>query len=251
MNCIGPLTPEDFELLAYADGVATPEVAAHISTCDGCRRRADELQREQSIWQAALHRAGCPSGIELGEHHLRLLPPERAAAVDQHLALCRACAREVAALGEFLAQAGESRLAEGLAQAEGALRTLTARLTGMSAGPGEGTLRFQPMALRELRGPHTGDTPPLTFDAENFLVTLEFWPEPGAATRHLVGLVAGADGFAGAEVELSDAEGDRRVSPIDELGSFSLTGISPGAHRLLVKLPAAGAQVQTDEFAVN
>jgi hypothetical protein len=251
MNCIGPLTPEDFELLAYADGDASPEVFAHIAACEYCQGRVEGLRRELPNWQAALHRAGCPSGLELGEHYLGMLPAERGAAVAKHLDYCRACVSEVAALEEYLARVGESRFSDGLAHAGGALRTLKARLTGMGTGLGEGIAAVRPMALRELRGPYIGDTPPVTYDADNFLVTLEFWPEPGAKTRQVVGLVAGTDDFAGAEVELVGGEDDPHVAPIDDLGSFSLTGIPLGSHRLLVTLPTAGVQVRIDDFAVN
>jgi hypothetical protein len=182
---------------------------------------------------------------------MRMLPPERAAAVAGHIEFCPACAREVTELGEFLARVRRSPIMEGMARTGGALRTLTGRLTRASGGIGDGPLRAQPMALRDLRGPYIGDSPPLTYDAEEFLVTLEFLPEPGAGTRHVIGLVAGPDDFAGAQVELTGGEGGPRVSPIDELGSFSMTGVPPGLHRLLVTLPTSGAQVRIDAFTVN
>lgn len=251
MNCIGPLAPEDFELLAYADGDASPEMAAHVSSCGECQGRVKTLQREELVWQTALHRAGCPSGMELGEHVMGMLPPDRAAGVAEHLEYCRACAREVTELSAFLARVGDSRLAEDVAQAGGALRRITARLTGAGGDSGDGPFRFQPMALRDLGGAYIGDSPPLTFDAEEFLVTLEVFPEPGAVTRQVIGLVAGPDDFAGAQVELTGREWDPRVAHIDELGSFILTGIAPGLHHLLVTLPTSGAQVQIDELTVH
>lgn len=251
MNCIGPTTPEDFELLAYADGEASPEVVAHLSACAYCRSRAEELRKEVAIWQKALRRAGCPPALELGEHALRMLPAEREAGVSEHLRLCRACASELAMLKEFLARVEDARLEVGLAEAAGALRTLKARLTGAAGEAGAGLAAPLPRAVRELRGPYLDDTPPVTYNAEKFLVTLESWPEGNAPTRHLVGLVAGPTDYTGAEVELSGGGDAPRTVPVDDLGSFSLTGVSVGAHRLLVRLPTAGAQVEIEDFDVK
>ncbi len=250
MNCIGPTTPEDFELLAYADGEGTPEVAAHISTCVSCRSRSGELIREQRAWQRALLRAACPAALELGEHAVRMLPVERAEQVAEHVSACPVCAGEVAALAEFLSRVEDSRLEEGLAEAGAVLRTIHARLARFGAEGGTAGGAPMPRAVRELRGPYLGDATPLTYDAEHLLVTVEFWPESGAATRRLVGLVAGDDDFTGAEVEVTGEDGSTRSAPVDELGSFSLRGLPTGAHRLRVRLPAKGVQVLIDPLNV-
>jgi hypothetical protein len=105
--------------------------------------------------------------------------------------------------------------------------------------------------VRELRGPYLDSTPPLTYDAEEFLVTLEFWPEPGAPTRQIVGLVAGPDDFVGGQVEVGGEDGALLSAPIDELGSFAISGVTLGAHSLLVRLPSSGAQVEISAFNVN
>lgn len=250
MNCIGPMTPEDFELLAYADGEGSSVVAAHILACSVCHNRMAALQDEQRAWQRALHRAACPSGLELGEHAVRMLPDERAEQVAEHVDACPACAREVVTLAEFLERVEDSHLEEGIAEAASTLRTIHARLAGFGAEGGRAFGAPVPRAVRELRGPYLGDATPLTYDAENFLVTIEFWPESRAATRRLVGLVAGEDDFAGAEVEITGEDGPTRSAPVDELGSFSLAGLPTGPHRLLIRLPASGAQVLIDSVNV-
>ena len=251
MNCIGPLTPEDFELLAYADGEASPEVTAHLARCIRCRTRAEGLREELSVWQKALHRAGCPPALELGEHSQGMLPPERAAQVAEHLRYCRACASEAATITEFMGRMEDARLRSELADARDALRKIKARLVSWGANLGEGFATPLPRAVREVRGPYLGDTPPLTYDAENFLLTFEFWPEDDARTRHIVGLVAGPDDFAGAEVEIIGGDGAPQRASLDYLGSFSLPGVSLGAHRLRVRLPTSGAQVEIDDFTVS
>jgi hypothetical protein len=66
-----------------------------------------------------------------------------------------------------------------------------------------------------------------------------------------VGLVAGPDDFTGAEIEITGGAGEPRTAPVDELGSFSLTGVAVGAHQLRVRLPTSGLQVQIDDFNVS
>jgi len=251
MNCIGPMTPENDELLAYADGEATPEAAAHIAACASCQARVRALRQELATWQTALHRAGCPSGLELGEHYLRLLSPERGAEVSEHLQYCRACASEIGTLAIFLGRVEESRIQTGLEQTAGALRTLKAQFGGRNTGLNAGTPALAARALREVRGPYIDSTPPVTYNAENILVTLEFFKEIGAPTRQVIGMVDGPDDFAGAEVEIMHEGGRLLRAAVDDLGSFSFTGVSVGAHRIRVRLPASGAQLEIDDFTVK
>lgn len=251
MNCIGPVTPEDFELLAYADGAAAEAEVAHISACPYCRSRAEELRREQQTWERRLRRAGCPPAQALGEHYLGLLPALKAAAVSQHVKYCRACSSELATLARILRSGKEPQARERAIDFSGPLRAIHATLVSFGAGLSPGQAWPAPRMVRELRGPYLDSTPPLTYNAEEFLVTLEFWPEPGAPTRQIVGLVAGPDDFIGAQVEVGGDDGVRLRAPIDELGSFTLSGVAPGAHSLRVRLPTSGAQVEISAFNVN
>ena len=67
-----------------------------------------------------------------------------------------------------------------------------------------------PRAVRETRGPYIGDALPVTYSVENFHISIEFRPEETAATREVVGLVAGAADFAGAQVELFPEGADQK-----------------------------------------
>lgn len=251
MNCIGPMTPEDDELLAYADGEATPEAAAHISACASCQARVNALRQELAMWQTALHRAGCPSSLELGEHYLRMLPSDREAEVAEHLRYCRACAAEMATLPKFLGRVKESRVETAVTQVASALRTVQAHLKSLNSGTTAPNLALVPRAVRGERGPYIEDTRPVTYNAENVLVSLEFFKEIGAPTRQVIGLVDAADDFVGAEAEVTDDNSAPQRAAIDELGSFSFSGVSVGPHRLRVKLPTSGVQVEIDDLTVK
>ena len=111
-----------------------------------------------------------------------------------------------------------------------------------------------PRAVRDVRGPYSASnlSGPLAYEAEDFLVSIEFWPEgPGRQTRQLVGFVAGPEDFAGAMVELFNGGSGPQVAALDESGSFVVEGVMPGPHWLLVRLPAAGVQVQITDLTVN
>jgi hypothetical protein len=256
MNCIGPTTPEDFELLAYADGEASSRVAAHLSACASCQSRLAELRREEASWQDALYRAGCPPPLQLGEHYLNLLPTERSARVSEHLKYCRACEAEARTLAEFLDRVRDPQVFETIAGVRAKLRTIVAQLRDPGSLSFPGALAPAPRAVRDVRGPYPasslgGSLPPLAYEAEDFLVTVEFWQErPGRQSRQVVGFIAGPDDFAGAEVEVTDGAEGQQVAPVDESGNFVVEGVAPGPHRLLVKLPTSGVEVLIDNLAV-
>ena len=181
MDCIGPTTPEDHELLAYANGDASPELTNHLSACSGCQIRARELRGHAAAWHKLLYRADCPRPLELGEHYLNLLPAHHADLIGEHLRVCALCRREVEMLEESWAQRETASRLETITRAGAQLRTIIARLSQPGASmPGI----FPPVsnpapALRGYSTPNVFTGPPqtpLAYDAEDFLVTVEFWP---------------------------------------------------------------------------
>ncbi len=101
-SCIIPPELDDRQLLAYLDGKADKETVSHLQRCVYCRQKAEKLDRFQKDLTARLYRHTCPSPMELGEYHLRLLPPSQMLVIAQHLRECPQCTREVAQLGSFL-----------------------------------------------------------------------------------------------------------------------------------------------------
>ncbi|MGE5602292.1 MAG: anti-sigma factor family protein [Nitrososphaerales archaeon] len=245
MDCIGPLTPDDADLLAYADDAASPAVREHISGCPACQERALELRLEQWKLQKLLHRAACPTPLALGEYHLGLVDELRASELTDHLAYCPACRSELADLGSFMKEIRRP-VADAAEDLFGSLRTVVARLSiGPLTGP-SGAL------APALRGPDDeSEGQPTIYDAEDVLVTIDSWTErPGQSGRVVAGLVAGPVDFSSAEASL-DRDEISTTSPIDHLGNFLFSDVSPGVHSLTIWLPATGIQIEIDGLTVK
>ncbi len=246
MPCIGPATPDDFELLAYADELTSVEIVNHLSACPTCRARANALVREQLMLQALLYRTGCPRSLELGEFRLGLLTEERASEVSAHLPYCPTCRAELAALDAFVADLARSSDCGGVIDGVGMLRTVHARLSSLTLDRGAG------MLAPALRGdaPSAGDAP-LVYDAEHVLVTLKNRSERlGRNTRQIVGSIAGASDFAGVTARIEIGKAITSIASVDDLGAFSLPGIPPGKHRLVIQLPSDGIELRIDDLIV-
>ena len=245
MNCMGPITPEDADLLAYADNAASPAVQEHVSACLACHVRAHDLDRVQRSLQSLLYRAGCPSSLELGEYHLKLLSEQPASEVTLHLAHCPACRGEIEDLAAFMARVRQP-VVEVTQDLFGAMRTIQAQL---SAGPLGGSYGAPAPALR---GPaDDARHGPLVYNAEDILVTVDSWVERlGQPGRAVAGLVIGPEDFAQAEATMGAKELPI-TSPIDDLGNFLFSDVSPGVHHLMIRLPATGLQIEIDELLVK
>lgn len=247
MTCIGPTTPDDLELLAYADNQASADVVEHLSTCPTCQARANVLGREQHMLQVLLYRTGCPRSLELGEYGMGLLTGERATEIAAHLSCCPTCRSELATLDVFMVGHARSGAYGGAEQVIGMLRTVVARLSDITLGGSAGRLApalrgVSPDAVRA----------PAVYDAEEILVTVESWPEGlGRATRQLVGLVAGFTNSTGASVEIEGGDSTSSIAAIDDLGNFGLPGIPPAKYNLLIRLPADGMEIRIDDLDVG
>ena len=102
-NCVTPPELEDRQLLAWLDDrEAHQETAIHLKMCPYCREKAEALDRLQKRLRSGLHRVNCPSSMELGEYHLRMLPASQMLVVAQHVRECPHCAREISELEGFL-----------------------------------------------------------------------------------------------------------------------------------------------------
>ncbi len=245
MDCIGPVTPELSDFLAYADNAASVSIREHIAACRACRERAFLLRREQRSLQGLLHRAGCPPALTLGEHHLGLLNDQHAAEVAEHLRLCPACRKELGDLAAFM-QHLRQPVADAVGVVLGSLRTLVAQQVGPGAGGGGPD--FAP-ALRAL--PHSSEAAPAMYSALDVLVTVDSWIERmGLPGRAVAGLVAGPVDFTGAAASMDEGELGA-ATQIDELGNFLFSAVAPGTHHLVIRLPAEGVQIQIDELIVK
>jgi hypothetical protein len=224
MKCITSPALEDIEIAKYVDGEADEAVIAHIKECPFCRERASRWTLLQNRLKKQLYRVDCPSPMELGDYHLRLLAAPQMLLVAQHVQGCPLCRREVADLDEFL----KDPLPEiGLLRRA---KVLFARLTGGPAAAGEQASAGS--ALPELRGSAKG---PLTFGADGILIILQV--EPGNEGKaKILGQVAAEDQdqWTGALVELRQGHRLLFSSTVDDLGAFRFEGVIPGTQRLRI-----------------
>jgi anti-sigma factor RsiW len=229
MTCALPPPLDDAQLLAFGDDGIDDNVREHLRRCPHCRARAARLSRLNRFLAASLHRLDCPPSIELGEHHLGLLPPERAQVIQAHLAACPHCARELHELQGYLADLApelQPSLLEGV-------KVLVARLVSGPA-PGAAAPAAMRPALAGLRGEAGGMA---TYQADGLQITLEAQPDPHSPGRHvLLGMLAGAEG-PGWNVRLLRDGQVAHTAPVDELGNFRLADLAAGRWEVVLAGP--------------
>jgi hypothetical protein len=231
MNCISPPELEVSQLLAYLDGEADPQTTSHLEHCEYCRGKANALDRLQDRLTSHLYRRTCPSSLELGEYHLRLLPAPQMLLLAQHVRECPHCERELAQLQDFLSELMPTPVAGLLGKA----KVLIARLISSEASPGS------PMAVPALRGKAKG---PLVFEADGLVITLDV--QSGSHKQASIqGQVAAddQDQWTGAVVRLQQAGPPVLTASLDDLGAFAFEAVSPGSFELRITSPN-GVEVQ-------
>ena len=235
MNCISPPELSDRQLLEFLDGEAEPEITHHLGICKYCRNRADALARLQNGLTARLYRITCPSPLELGEYHLRILPSPQMLIINQHVHECPHCEAEVAQLENFLED-----LTMDIKSARTPVRVLIARLLG---GPGEGAA---PMPA--LRGERKG---PIILEAEGVVITLDV--EPGSDGQgSMLGQVAAddQDQWTNASVELQQADIPPQATSLDDLGSFRFEAVRPVTTRIMIT-STEGVVIQSPDIDIT
>jgi hypothetical protein len=236
MNCISPPELSDRQLLEFLDGEAEPETKHHLGICQYCRNKADALAQLQSGLTTRLYRITCPSPLELGEYHLRILPSPQMLVIAQHVRECPHCEAEVAQLENFLKDL-TADVKPGLPEI---VRVLVARLM---SGSGEGAA---PMPA--LRGERKG---PIILEAEGVLITLDV--EPGSDGQvSILGQVAAdeQDQWTNASVELQQADMPTLTTSLDDLGSFRFEAIRPGATQIMIT-STEGVVIQSPDIDIT
>jgi anti-sigma factor ChrR (cupin superfamily) len=218
MNCISPPELSDRQLLEFLDGEAEPETTHHLGICQYCRNKADALARLQNGLTTRLYRITCPSPLELGEYHLRILPSSQMLVVAQHVRECPHCGAEVAQLETFLKDLTPDVKPAPLTP----IRVLVARLVGGNES-----------ALRPaLRGESKG---PLIFEADGVVITLDI--QPASETQvSILGQVAAdeQDQWTNALVELQQADKPPMTTSLDDLGAFRFEAVRPGVTQIMI-----------------
>lgn len=247
MTCLSLPELDDQTLLAYVDGEADPETRRHVAQCPHCQEKVRRLAALQDRLTTQLYRIACPTPHELGEHHLVVLSPSQAHAVAEHLALCPHCAREVAQLEEYLGELAPSLEPGLLQQARERARVWVARL--VSGGVGSGALG-QPAFAPLLAGVRGADTGPLVYQAEDVQVIIEVQGDVEQPDRAgILGLATGLGTIQGVEAELCQAGVPVASVPVDDLGNFSLSGVSPGCYVLILR--GADFEIRVEDLEVG
>lgn len=229
----GAVSPED--LIAYLDGEASPDVAAHVRACPVCSAAAADYARDLRRLQGKLFRFECPPSHRLGEYELGVVSPEQRTAIAAHVVECPLCTAELRTLRDFLA----GDLVAGLADpAPGPVERLRRVVATVLAPRPAG-------AYAGLRGAATADAGTQTYQAGDISISVSTTPAAARGRLSLSGLIwrEDVDGeIAGSMVALIGAEDDtpmaqpRQTTEIDELGNFTFDEVEPGAYRLEVTL---------------
>lgn len=218
----GAVTPEN--LIAFLDGEAPPEVAAHLRDCAICRGVAAEYARVQGPLLTHLWRFDCPAPQALGEYELGLLRPEERTSVAAHVVDCPHCGDELHQLRGFLATEPAAPTPGPFARARRVVATL------LAPSPGG--------AFAGLRG--GDDDATRTYRADDLTITIDTGFEPRRARGSLAGLIWRESGdpavVEGSAAVLVAADGTAQAAEVDDLGNFGFDELAPGTYRLEVAL---------------
>jgi len=237
LTCASPPELNEAELLAHLDRQAPEPVETHLAACPYCRARATQLAIFQAQLRARLHRADCPTPIELGEYHLGLLAGQEMGDVARHLETCPHCSRELDQLEGYLLELKPEIEISPVER----VRVLIGRILGEGRAPSPtAPLVLQP-ALAGLRG---GDETPRVYSADPAKVMLEVHPDPDHPQNKVVlGLVTGVPA-QGWKVHLRQAGGLVAEDMVNELGNFVLRGIPSASYELILSGPETEIHLQ-------
>ena len=236
----------DADLLAYLDGETDETLMRVIEASPDCRRRLEELAREDRRLAVGLYRSTCPDAHELGEYELALLPGERAARVAQHVAQCPHCTLELQDLRAFLHEAAADLEYTFMERVHVLIARLVPDLPAAGGGPVP--------ALAGMRGATTG---PLYYEAGDVQVSLDGQDDTSGGGRMSVrGQITGVDP-AGWRAMLWRENGQEETGEavqaetvnVDELGNFVFEALQTGSYQMILR--GGGLEIVIQDLAVT
>ncbi len=217
MECSFPPPLTSDQLSAALEGLAEPDLQAHLARCPACASQLKAAQRFEQQLSQRLYRWDCPSLQRLGEYHLNRLTPDEAANITQHLKQCARCDEEFAGLRAFMEveqRPGDQPVERPPRRPDRPhWREIVARLL-----PHTPTLA--------LRGSAPG---PLTAEAGDIRLLLDIKPARGGnVTLDGTVMASDQDQWNGALVHLRRAGAVLQMATVDDLGGFRCEAFAPG-----------------------
>jgi hypothetical protein len=210
----------DAELLAYIEGESDGELVERIKQSDMLSKRVHQLRQEIKWLTAHSFRRTCPDTDELGDFHLGVLSAARARAIEQHLARCPFCAREMVQYGRFL---GEPPEQPGLVR-----RVIVSLAKLLDNGLSSGQPLKPAYALR-------GEEGLVLYQTDRLQISLDVQDDvEKAGYKSIVGIITGEDAHA-LSVDLWKEGQYLDTASVDETGGFTLSGLLPGDYELIIK----------------
>jgi anti-sigma factor RsiW len=225
---------QDADLLAYLDGELSPELTDRINRSPHLRERAAQLAQMENHLQRTFFRSNCPDTMALSEYAAGMAADRTR--IERHLRFCPYCTAEVAEARRFLAESAADIRHDLLTRTRILIASLLPEPPGGMLIPG---------VLGAVRGSAAA---PLTYEVEEFQVSLEVQDDPAMqGRRQVVGLVLGpVAGDWQAYAWLGDTLA--ADSEIDAIGNFTLSGLAPGEYQL--SLSGEGLALEIHDLSV-
>lgn len=218
VECSAPGSVTEDDLLAAAEGAATPAVLAHLAQCARCASVALGYAQTQRLLAGALFRLDCPSSLDLAEYVAGVLTATQRQTVAAHLVDCVPCTADVALLR------AEQRQEQVAPTPVSGLRRLIAQLVAPAPAPG----------LAGLRGGL--DDGLQVYTAGNLLVALDVLWDATNQYGEISGLLTTSDGGplpADVGVALRRAaDGGVSSAFVDAMATFSFADLAMGQYQL-------------------
>lgn len=207
MVCSFPPELTDEQMMMVLDGESSPDVRQHLTHCEHCRNRFEELYQFEILLRRKLRRRDCPTSYVLRDYELQLLPQSEHRDVADHIHQCPRCEAEIAELREFL-------------QIEDWPQVPAVAAIAKRSRPNERLARmYQGEPVFAMRGGLGSET--LLLETDGVMIFLEAQPEPLGAT--VMGRLLAADlaSWTNALVELKQTDGTQTATIVDESGLFN------------------------------
>ena len=227
MDCISAKPLTESEMLRFLDGNSNPETVGHLQSCIHCKQRLDALQDIHGQLTKDLYRFQCPTPLELGEYHLRLISSESRQLIKAHLTDCLHCTRELDGLKGYLDQVQPDIDITPIER----LKIIVAKVLGSLEGSSQGSLA---PAVVGVRGTASSAT---MYEAGELQLNIELQKDPDQPGKgNLLGLALGTDVQNLVAQLYLDGE-EIASSKLDELGNFHFQDLPTGAYALILKGP--------------